>query len=104
MKLYLVHVGFYDPSIMEGLYEQHANFFVVAENVIDAKKKARQNSTYKKKKMHIDGIQELDIIDGYRIKLIGNDSVDNTISYGYDDVKKWNNVQINDDRKTELFR
>ena len=86
MKLYLVHVGFYDPNIMEGLYEQHANFFVVGENVKDAKKKARQNSIYKKKKMHIDGIQELNIIDGYRINLIWDDSSDDTVNYSYDDV------------------
>ena len=87
MKLYLIHVGFYDPDIMEGLYEQHANYFVVAENVVDAKKKARENTIYKKKKMHIDGIQELKIIDGYRINLIRDDSLDDTLNYSYDDVK-----------------
>ena len=87
MKLYLIHVGFYDPSIMQGLYEQHANYFVVAENVKDAKKKAKQNSIYKKKKMHIDGIQELNIIDGYRINLKWDDSSDDTVNYSYDDVK-----------------
>ena len=87
MKLYLVHVGFYDPNIMEGLYEQHTNFFVVAENVKDAKKKARVNSIYKTKKMHIDGIQELNIIDGYRINLIWDDSSDDTFNYSYEDVK-----------------
>ena len=87
MKLYLVHVGFYDPSIMEGLYEQHANFFVVAENVTDAKKNARENSMYKKKKMHIDGIQELNIIDGYRIELVADNSTDNSVIYGYDEIK-----------------
>ena len=87
MKLYLIHVGFYDTEIMDGLYEQHSNYFVVAENVKDAKKKARQNSTYKKKKMHIDGIQELNIIDGYSIKLVASNSIDNSVIYGYDDVK-----------------
>lgn len=87
MKLYLIHVGFYDPNIMDGLYEQHANYFVVAENVVDAKKRARQNTIYNKKKMHIDGIQELNIIDGYRINLIRDDSSDDTLNYSYDDVK-----------------
>ena len=87
MKLYLIHVGYYDTEIMDGLYEQHTNYFVVAKNVKDAKKKARQNSTYKKKKMHIDGIQELNIIDGYQIKLVDIDSTDNSVIYGYDDVK-----------------
>ena len=87
MKLYLIHTGFYDPNIMDGLYEHHTNYFVVAENVNDAKKKARQNSIYKKKKMHIDGIQEINIIDGYRINLIWDDSSDDTVNYGYDDIK-----------------
>ena len=90
MKLYLIHVGFYDPNLMEGLYEQHTNYFVVAENVKDAKKKAVQNSIYKKKKMHIDGIQELNIIDGYRINLLRNDAVDDTVIYGYNDIKTLN--------------
>ena len=87
MKLYLIHVGFYDPNIMDGLYEQHVNYFVVAENIKDAKKKARQNSIYKKKKMHIDGIQELNNIDGYRINLTWDDSSEDTVNYGYDVVK-----------------
>ena len=87
MKLYLIHVGFYDPDIMEGLYEQHVNYFVVAENVVGAKKKAREKTIYKKKKMHIDGIQELQNIDGYRINLIRDDSSDDTLNYSYDDVK-----------------
>lgn len=30
MKLYLAHVGFYDPEL--GIYELHTNFFVVAED------------------------------------------------------------------------
>ena len=88
MKLYLIHSGYYDPKIMNGLFEQHTNYFVVAENVKEAKKKARLNSTYKKKKMHIDGIQELNIIDGYHIKLVENNSADHMVSYGYEDVKK----------------
>ncbi len=27
MKLYLIHVGFYDSGLMDGLYEQHGIFF-----------------------------------------------------------------------------
>ena len=87
MKLYLIHTGFYDPNIMDGLYEHHTNYFVVAENVNSAKKQARQNPIYRKKKMHIDGIQELNIIDGYRINLIWDDSSDDAVNYSYDDVK-----------------
>ena len=87
MKLYLIHTGFYDPNIMDGLYEHHTNYFVVAENVTSAKKQARQNPIYKKKKMHIDGIQELNNIDGYRINLTWDDSSEDTVNYGYDVVK-----------------
>ena len=87
MQLYLIHAGYYDPEIMEGLYEHHTNYFVVAKNVKDAKNKARKNSTYKRKKMHIDGIQQLKIIDGYRIKLVENNSADKTVIYRYDDVE-----------------
>ena len=87
MKLYLIHTGYYDSEIMDGLYEQHTNYFVVAENIIAAKKKARQNSTFKRKKMHIDGIQELNIINGYRIKLIENALKDDMVNYSYDEIK-----------------
>ena len=88
MKLFLIHVGFYDPEIMEGLYEQHSNYFVVAQNITEAKTKARLNLTYKAKKMHIDGIQELNIVDGFRINLIPEENDNDTVIYGYDEIKK----------------
>ena len=37
MKLFMVHVGYYDKSIGEGLYETHLNYFVAAEDAKDAK-------------------------------------------------------------------
>ena len=88
MKLYLVHAGFYNPKIMDGLYEQHTNYFVVAKNVKDAKNKARKNIAFKKNKMHIDGIQELNAANGYRIKLVKDNLIDDMVIYNYDDVKK----------------
>tara|TARA_B100000945_G_C20279334_1_gene547851 strand:+ start:184 stop:459 length:276 start_codon:yes stop_codon:yes gene_type:complete len=89
MKLFLIHVGFYDMEIMEGLYEQHSNFFVVARDVKEAKKKARLNPLYKRKKMHIDGIQEISVVDGFRISLNPEKSDSNDIAtYSYDKVKK----------------
>ena len=88
MKLYLVHAGYYSPEIMGGLYEQHTNYFVVAINLKDAKKRAQQNLAFKKNKMHIDGIQELNHVDGYRIKLIKDDLADDMVIYNYDDIKK----------------
>ena len=87
MKLYLIHAGFYDSELMGGLYEQHTNFFVIAKNLIAAKKKAQQNLAFKKNKMHIDGIQELNIVDGYRIKLVKDNLPDDMVIYNYDDIK-----------------
>ena len=40
MKLYLVHAGFYDDDVSGGFYESHTNYFVAAEDVKKAKKKA----------------------------------------------------------------
>ena len=37
--------------------------------------------------MHIDGIQELNGVDGYRIKLVKEDLIDDMAIYGYEDVK-----------------
>ena len=88
MKLFLIHVGFYDPEVMEGLYEQHSNYFVVAQNIKEAKQKAQLNPIYKRKKMHIDGIQELNIVDGFRINLIPEINKNNAVTYSYDEVKK----------------
>lgn len=69
MKLFLIHCGFYDTEIFEGVYESHANFFVVAESFDDARAKAKSNPVFAGKRMHIDGLQQLDAIDGHRIRL-----------------------------------
>ena len=87
MKLYLVHAGYYNPEIMGGLYEQHTNYFVVAKNLKDAKNKGQLNLAFKKNKMHIDGIQELNAVDGYQIKLVKEDLLDDMVIFNYDDVK-----------------
>ena len=87
MKLYLIHTGFYDPKIMDGLYEQHTNFFLVGNNLKEVSKKVRGNVLFKKNKMHIDGIQELNVVEGYRVKLEKDDLIDDTVIYSYDDVK-----------------
>ena len=31
MKLFMVHVGFYDEEMGEGLYESHINFFLLQQ-------------------------------------------------------------------------
>tara|TARA_B100002003_G_C13746343_1_gene371915 strand:+ start:389 stop:553 length:165 start_codon:yes stop_codon:yes gene_type:complete len=38
--------------------------------------KALENPVYQKNKLYIDGIQELNAIDGYRITLVEDDSGD----------------------------
>ena len=69
MKLYLVHCGFYENEVMDGVYESHVNFFVVAESFEDARARAKRNALFQKKRMHVDGLQQLDAIDGYRVAL-----------------------------------
>ena len=75
MKLFLVHVGFYDENVSGGFYESHTNYFIVAEDVKEAKKKAKEIPEYKEKKMHIDGIIEIDTVDDYRVVLEKNENI-----------------------------
>ena len=70
MKLFQVHTGFYDPNISDGFYEGHTNIFVCAKDEKEAREKVKQKEEYKKFKMHIDGVQEIDTIEGYKIKLV----------------------------------
>ena len=53
MKLFMVHVGFYDSSIGEGIYETHLNYFLAAENAKDAKAKAQSLEEFKLSLIHI---------------------------------------------------
>lgn len=69
MKLYLVHCGFYDNEICDGLYESHINLFIAADSFEDAKIKVKQNDVFKNKRMHVDGLQEIQSVDGYSIVL-----------------------------------
>ncbi len=69
MNLYLIHCGFYDPKLVDGTYESHVNLYAVAESFADAKNKAKQNAIFKEKKMHVDGIQLIEAVNGYRIHL-----------------------------------
>ena len=88
MNLYIVHVGFYDPSIGEGLYEVHMNFFTAAKNPKDAKEKISDLKEFKNKKMHIDGIKELSYVDGYKVSLEETKNPKQEEILGYDESKK----------------
>ncbi|MBI2082401.1 MAG: DUF1543 domain-containing protein [Deltaproteobacteria bacterium] len=72
MKLFLIHCGFYDQGLAEAspnIFEGHHNFYVIATDRHEAKQKAKEKTLFKEKKMHIDGIHEIDQVDGYRIIL-----------------------------------
>tara|TARA_Y100000741_G_C18132535_1_gene509696 strand:+ start:210 stop:485 length:276 start_codon:yes stop_codon:yes gene_type:complete len=90
MKLFLVHTGFYDNNISNGFYEMHTNYFIVAENEKSAKKRVSTLSEYKEKKMHIDGILEINNVGNYNIRLemINEHSLKSNNQFSYSDVKK----------------
>ena len=69
MKLFQVHTGFYDPNISDGFYEGHTNIFVCAKDEKEAREKVKEKEEYKKFKMQIDGIQEITIVDDYKVEL-----------------------------------
>ena len=49
MKLFMIHVGFYDPALGEGIYEFHTNYFVVASDPKSAKKELMSRDEFKSK-------------------------------------------------------
>ncbi|OQW54668.1 MAG: hypothetical protein A4S09_05790 [Proteobacteria bacterium SG_bin7] len=67
MTLFLIHCGFYDEEISDGIYEFHVNIPVVASDLEEAKKKVRVLPQFHSKKMHIDGIQKIEAVDGYAL-------------------------------------
>ncbi len=68
-KLFLIHCGYYDAEVGGGLFESHVNYFVVAESVEMARERAKTIAELRAKRMHIDGIQEISAVGGYRILL-----------------------------------
>ena len=70
MNLYLVHCGFYDPEICEGIFEFHTNFFVVAQDFENARLNVKNIPEFKLKRMHIDGVQQITAVLGYRVILL----------------------------------
>lgn len=68
-KLYLIHCGFYDSDVCDGVYESHVNFFVAAETFEAARTKVKSVPDFTAKRMHIDGLQEVAVVDGCKILL-----------------------------------
>ena len=73
MNLYLVHCGFYDDEISNNVYEFHINLFTAASNQDEAKENILNQEVFKKKKMHIDGIQKISEVSNFQITLIQKD-------------------------------
>lgn len=69
LKLFLVHCGFYDPTLCDGIYESHVNFVVAAHSFEDARVRVKTESDFKLKKMHVDGIQLIEAAQGYQVSL-----------------------------------
>ena len=90
MKLFLIHTGYYDKNIGDGFYEQHSNIFITAKDAFSAREKVKKNKEYMTKKMHIDGIREVDVVDDYKVVLQKENIRKNNAckEFSYDDVKK----------------
>ena len=68
-KLYLVHCGFYDPNLADGVFESHTNYFVVAETLEEARLNSKEIDGFKSRRMHVDGILEINTVCGHRVYL-----------------------------------
>ena len=88
MKLFMVHVGFYDSSIGDGIYETLLNYFLAAENAKDAKAKAQSLEEFKSKSIHIDGIKEISNVEGYEVILRESSYSQEGEVLSYDEAKE----------------
>jgi hypothetical protein len=85
MKLFIVHVGFYDEEI--GIYELHTNWLVAASDILEVKEIVKNKEIFQKRQMHIDAIQEIDVVDGYKVTLEKNRSCENKLTnYSYNQI------------------
>tara|TARA_B100000945_G_C20296310_1_gene555818 strand:+ start:60 stop:341 length:282 start_codon:yes stop_codon:yes gene_type:complete len=87
MKLYLIHTGYYDKSINEGFYEQHANILIVAKDAYSAREKVKMHNDYIDKKMHIDGIKEIENVDGHDLYLKKSSNKEKITNYNHYQVR-----------------
>jgi len=75
MKLYLIHCGFYDAELCAGIYESHVNYFIAAENFDEARTKVKALPEFKQRHMHVDGVQEIAAVGGFKIELTRDESL-----------------------------
>jgi hypothetical protein len=69
LKLFLIHCGFYDAEVLDGNYESHVNFFVAAHTFDEARAVAKALPDFQRKRMHVDGMQEVQAVSGCRVSL-----------------------------------
>jgi hypothetical protein len=87
MKLFIVHAGYYDNEI--GIYELHTNFLIAAADVSDVKKLINEREIFRKKNMHIDAVQEIEVVDGYRVMLVADQAGATKLNnYDYTQMKQ----------------
>ena len=87
MKLFIIHAGYYDDEI--GIYELHTNFLITARSINEVKSKVMDKEIFKKKNMHIDAVQEIDTVEGYKLHLTGSGTNDTKLnSYDYTKIKQ----------------
>ncbi len=69
LSLYLVHCGFYDLEVCDGVYESHVCFMIAASSFEDARARVKLEEGFRRKKMHVDGMQQVSAVQGYRVVL-----------------------------------
>lgn len=87
MKLFIVHAGYYDDEI--GIYELHTNFLVAAIDVSEVKNLIKKKDIFRNKNMHIDAVQEIEVVDGYRVMLVVDQTGATKLNnYDYSQMKR----------------
>lgn len=89
MKLYMVHCGFYNAMSTQDLFECHTNFLIVASTAKEAKSKAQARPDFQERRMHIDGILEIEEVEGFKIKFEVNHEgqADKMNKYGFRELQ-----------------
>lgn len=72
-----------------GIYELHTNFVVAAANVSNVKKIMEEKEIFRRKNMHIDAVQEIEVIDSYKVMLVEDQAgVTKLNNYDYTQIKQ----------------
>lgn len=78
-KLFIVHCGFYDSEIYNGKYEFHVNIPIIAADESAAKVQIKKCPKFQARKMHIDGIHEINFVEldnlKYQIQVSNGESI-----------------------------